>query len=57
MFLLRLGPSTSCAQIATIVRKETGLEVNPEKMKSRYDSCSSFYIPAERKDKYFDGQL
>ena len=50
VFLSRLGPSTSCAQIATQVRRETGLNVNPKKIKSKYDSYSSFYIRAERRD-------
>ena len=51
VFLSRLAPSTACAQIATRVRRETGLNVNPEKMKSKYDSYSSFYIRAERRDR------
>lgn len=59
VFLSRLGPSTSCAQIATRVRRETGLNVNPEKMKSKYDSYSSFYIRAERRDRsiLMDGNI
>ena len=47
VFISRFGPSTTPAQIAVHVRKETGLTVRPEKITTKYQNYSSFYIPAE----------
>ena len=49
VFLTRLAPKTSAAQVALHVRKETGLTVRPEKLETKYNTYSSFYIPGDQR--------
>jgi hypothetical protein len=49
VFISRFGSATSTEQIALHIRRETGLKVRPEKVTTKYQEYSSFYIPAESK--------
>ena len=58
VFITRLAPSTSCAQIAIHVRRETGLAIHPEKI-TKHDTYCSFYIPANsiQRSTLLDGSI
>ncbi len=49
VFASRFGPRTTAAQIAVHIRRETRLTVRPEKITTKYDNYSSFYIPCDAK--------
>ena len=44
VFVSRLPPRCSPAQLAAHVKDVCGVKTKPEKIKSKYDSCNSFYI-------------
>ncbi len=44
VFLTRLLPNTTSSQIDSYVKAEAGFAVRAEKLKTKYDSYSSFYI-------------
>ena len=43
-FISRLSPKASAADIAVFVHRETGLTVRPERLQTKYQSYSSFFI-------------
>ena len=49
IFVTSLHPKTSAQQLDTFVRRETGLKVTSEKLQTRFESYSSFYIPCEQR--------
>ena len=44
VFITRLKPHTTGNNVENYIRHETGLRVSPEKLPTRYDSYSSFFI-------------
>ncbi len=51
VFISRLHAKTSATKIASHVRHETNLSVNPEKLQTRYDHYSSFYIRCDNRER------
>jgi hypothetical protein len=49
VFLSRLDPKTTSAQLALHVHREARLTVRPEKLETRYSGYSSFYIRADHR--------
>ena len=49
IFVSRLDQSTSAAQVAVFIQKETGLTVRPEKLATKYEAYSSFYIKGNKR--------
>ena len=49
LFISRLEPQCSAKQLQTYIWKQAGHRVRTEKIKTRYDTYSSFYIPCERR--------
>jgi hypothetical protein len=49
VFVSRFAPRTSSNQIQQHIRHETGLSIRAEKLDTRYNSYSSFYIPGDRR--------
>ena len=49
IFVTRVKPRTTIKDIQNLVKDETGISVHREKLKSKYDTYSSFYIPCTRK--------
>ena len=47
VFITRLNPRLTSRQIESFIKRETGLKVRPEKLETKYDSYSSFYIPGD----------
>ena len=48
VFITRLDPRTSPHKIELHIRHETGLNVRAEKLDTKWDSYSSFYIGGDR---------
>ena len=48
VFLSRLGPKTTAAQLAVHIRREKGLTVRPERLRTKYSEYSSFYICVDK---------
>lgn len=48
MFVTRLAPKTTTASLEKFLLKETGLVLKSEKLKTRYDTYSSFHIWCDR---------
>ncbi len=59
VFITRLTPRLTSRQIENYIKRETGLKVRPEKLETKYDSYSSFYIPANSqvRSMLLDGSL
>ena len=59
IFLTRLHASCCAKDIDAHVKKETGLAVNSEKLKTKYETYSSFYIRCDGREKnaLMDGQV
>ena len=49
IFVSRVKPRTSARDIQQLVCDETGLSVKAEKLKTRYKSYSSFFIPCDKR--------
>ena len=49
IFVTRVKPRTTIKDIQNLVKDETGIFVHVEKLKPKYDTYSSFYIPCTRK--------
>ena len=47
VFITRLSPRLTSRQIENFIKRETGLKVRPEKLETKYNSYSSFYIPGD----------
>ena len=47
VFITRLNPRLTSRQIESFIKRETGLKVRPEKLETKFDSYSSFYIPGD----------
>ena len=59
IFLTRLHASCCAKDIDAHVKKETGVSVNSEKLKTKYETYSSFYIRCDgrAKNALMDGQV
>jgi hypothetical protein len=51
IFVTNLHPRTNPRQLEVFVKRETGLKVAVEKLKTRFSTYSSFYIPAEQQQR------
>ena len=49
IFVTRLDPKTAVHQVQSLVKRETGLEVRPEKLQPKFGTYSSFYIRGDRR--------
>ena len=54
VFISRLERTTTAASIAAHVYSKTGITITPEKLKTKYDSYSSFLLPVRKGSKDFD---
>ena len=59
IFVTRLNPHTTVKDIQKHIRQETGTLIKPEKLKTKYNTYASFYIPCEQSDrmKFLDKAL
>ena len=51
IFVTRLNPHTTVKDIQKHIRQETGTLMKPEKLKAKYDTYASFYIPCNQSDR------
>ena len=51
IFVTRLNPNTTVRDLQKYIRQETGKIVKPEKLQSKYETYSSFYIPCDQCDR------
>ena len=51
IFVTRLNPNTTVRDLQKYVRQETRKTVKPEKLQSKYETNSSFYIPCDQSDR------
>ena len=48
LFVTNLEPRTTTKQIEVYVKRESGYKVTAEKLRTKFDSYSSFYIPCDQ---------
>ena len=48
VFITRLDPRISPRKIQDYIKRETGIHVNVEKLDTKYNTYSSFYVPADK---------
>jgi hypothetical protein len=48
LFVTNLDPTTTVRQLEVFLKRETTLQLHVEKLKTRYDSYSSFYIQCDQ---------
>ena len=46
VFITRLDPRLSAIKLGSFIRRETGLTVRPQKLDTKYQTYSSYYIPS-----------
>ena len=54
LFVSRLDPKTSARQVQSMIKRETGMSAQPERLPTKFDTYSSFYI---RGDKFMQDTL
>lgn len=59
IFITRLDPKLNPSKLQRFIKRETGLNVRPEKLATKYDTYSSYYIPGDRavRNVLFDNRL
>lgn len=59
VFITRLKPHTSISNIEAYVRQELGLSIKAEKLPTKFNTYSSFYIPCDGRirSKLIDGSI
>ena len=48
IFVTNLHPRTTSQQLELFIKRETGLRVSAERLKTRYSTYSSFYLPGDQ---------
>ena len=54
IFVTRLGKDTTSANVAIHVLRETGITVRPEKLRTKYDTYTSFLIPIKKNSRRYN---
>jgi hypothetical protein len=49
VFVTRLEPKSTVYQVQALVKRETGMEVRPEKLQAKYGTYASFYIRGDKR--------